>query len=163
MSATVVQPRRRWFGFPEAVNETAARTVAAGVALMAWAVALLDVRWLLAFLFYGFLVRVVAGSRYSPLALLATKVVAPRLGGRLVPGPPKRFAQSMGAAFALISGALFLAGLPGPARIVAGALAGAATLEAVFGFCIGCKIFAFGMRIGLVPERICEDCLVQAS
>ncbi|MGH9271283.1 MAG: DUF4395 family protein, partial [Ilumatobacteraceae bacterium] len=47
----------------------------------------------------GFLARVLAGPTLSPLGQLATRVVAPRLGRpRLVPGPPKRFAQSIGLA-----------------------------------------------------------------
>ncbi len=151
----------RWIGFPETVNENAARTVAAGVAIMALLVAVLDVRWLVVVLIYGFVARVLAGARYSPLALLATKVVAPRLGGSQVPGPPKRFAQAIGAVFSITAGALFLAGLPGPARIVVAALAAAATLEAVLGLCIGCKIFALGMHLGIVPQRVCERCVAE--
>lgn len=149
----------RWIGFPETVNEAAARTVAAGVAIMALLVAVLDVRWLVPVLVYGFVARVIAGPRYSPLALLATKVVAPRLGGNIVPGPPKRFAQVMGATFAITAGVLFLVGAPGPARILMAALAGAATLEAALGFCIGCKIFALGMHLGIVPQSVCERCV----
>ena len=48
---------------------------------------------------YGFLARVAAGPRYSPLGLFVTRVAVPLLGiaPRNVPGPPKRFAQGMGA------------------------------------------------------------------
>ena len=34
----------------------------------------------------------------------------------------------------------------------------AATLEAVFALCIGCKIFALLMRAGVMPASICERC-----
>jgi hypothetical protein len=34
----------------------------------------------------------------------------------------------------------------------------AATLEAAFGLCLGCRLFALGMRAGLVPERVCREC-----
>jgi hypothetical protein len=37
-------------------------------------------------------------------------------------------------------------------------LLAAATLESVFGFCIGCAIFGRLMRLGLVPEETCEAC-----
>jgi hypothetical protein len=37
-------------------------------------------------------------------------------------------------------------------------LIGAASLEALFGFCVGCRLFALGMRAGLVPERTCVEC-----
>jgi hypothetical protein len=34
----------------------------------------------------------------------------------------------------------------------------AATLESVFALCIGCKVFARLMRLGVVPEEVCERC-----
>jgi hypothetical protein len=69
---------QRIFSFPETVNEVAARTVATGVVAMALAVLLLRQYWVLVLLAYGFLARVAAGPRFSPLALLATRIVAPR-------------------------------------------------------------------------------------
>lgn len=151
-------PRRRWVGFPDTVNETAARTVAAVVAVLAWTIVVFDVRGLVVLLVYGFAARVVAGPRYSPLGLIASKVVAPRLGGRVVAGPPKRFAQAMGLGFSVTASVLFLLGYDGAGRVAVGLLAGAATLEAVLGLCLGCKIFGLGMKLGIVPERVCLEC-----
>jgi len=37
-------------------------------------------------------------------------------------------------------------------------LIAAATLESVFALCIGCKAFALLMRIGVIPESVCEEC-----
>jgi hypothetical protein len=37
-------------------------------------------------------------------------------------------------------------------------LAGAASLEAFVGFCLGCAIFSRLMRWGVIPESVCEDC-----
>ena len=34
----------------------------------------------------------------------------------------------------------------------------AATLESVAGFCLGCTIFAALMRVGAIPESVCEEC-----
>jgi hypothetical protein len=34
----------------------------------------------------------------------------------------------------------------------------AAGLESIAGYCIGCKIFAGLMRVGLVPESTCVEC-----
>jgi hypothetical protein len=34
----------------------------------------------------------------------------------------------------------------------------AATLESVFAFCLGCQIFAGLMRLGVIPESVCEEC-----
>ena len=149
------------FSFPNPVNEVAARLVAAGVVVMALAVAVLGQTWILLPLAYGFVARLAAGPRYSPLGLLVTRVAVPRLGiePRNVPGPPKRFAQGMGAVMTLA--ALVLAygvGATGAARVLAGGIVVAATLESVFALCIGCKIFAVLMRLGVVPERVCLEC-----
>lgn len=155
-----VTDRPKLLGFPNPVNEVAARTVAAGAVLMALAVAALGWGWVLVPLTYGFVARVLTGPRLSPLGRFATQVVAPRLPDRAsyVPGPPKRFAQGVGVAFSATASVLWLAGQPGAARVVIGMLAGAAFLEAAFGFCLGCKVFGVLMRAGVVPESVCEDC-----
>lgn len=149
---------RDLFSFPNPVNETAARVVGAGVAVMAWSVVLFDVRWVVVLLAYGFVARVLAGPRLSPLGLFATRVAAPRLPSRPVPGPPKRFAQGIGAALSVAALAALVAGQSGIATVLVGAIAAAATLEAAFGFCLGCKIFAVLMRVGVIPRQVCEAC-----
>jgi hypothetical protein len=149
-----------FFSFPNPVNDVAARTVATGAVLMALAVAVLGWGWVLVPLTYGFVARVLAGPRISPLGQFATKVIAPRLPKyeKLMPGPPKRFAQGIGVAFSVTASVLWLVGAPTAARIVVGMLAGAAFLEAAFGVCLGCKIFGLLMKAGVIPEDVCEDC-----
>ncbi|MGH8996422.1 MAG: DUF4395 family protein, partial [Acidimicrobiales bacterium] len=44
------------------------------------------------------------------------------------------------------------------ARWVLVPLDGAAFLESVFGLCLGCRSFAFLMRVGVIPERVCPEC-----
>lgn len=39
-----------------------------------------------------------------------------------------------------------------------GLLIVAATLESVFGLCLGCGAFAVLMRAGVIPEEVCERC-----
>lgn len=147
--------------FPNPVNETSARVVAGGVVAMAGSAVVLDQPWLMAPLAYGFAARVATGPKLSPLGLLATRVVTPRLKvqHRFSPGPPKRMAQAMGLA---MSGSALVLHYgfkrPRAARRVLGVLIGAAGLEAAFGLCLGCKLFALGMRAGLVPESVCEEC-----
>jgi hypothetical protein len=34
----------------------------------------------------------------------------------------------------------------------------AATLESVFALCLGCKVFAVLMRVGVIPASVCERC-----
>lgn len=38
------------------------------------------------------------------------------------------------------------------------ALIVASCLESIFALCVGCKLFALLMRIGLVPDRVCAEC-----
>ena len=127
---------------------------------MGFLVAGLGWGWVLVPLTLGFLARVASGPRFSPLGQLATKVVAPRLPQfeKLVPGPPKRFAQAIGVTFTMTASTLWLAGASGAARIVIALLVVAAFLEAALGFCLGCRGFALLMRFGLIPEAVCEEC-----
>lgn len=104
---------------------------------------------------------IAAGPRISPLARLASDVIAPRLGSpKPVPGPPKRFAQAIGATLTTI-GAFFavVAGIEAVAVVVLAIMVVFATLESVFGLCVGCRIFNLLMRLGVIPEDVCEECL----
>ncbi len=116
---------------------------------------------LLLVLAYGFVARVLAGPRFSPLGLLATRVITPRLRlrERFVPGPPKRFAQGIGVVFSL-SALILAASLSStvPARAVIAVLAVAASLESIAGFCLGCTVFGWLMRRGLIPAEVCLAC-----
>jgi hypothetical protein len=151
---------RNLIGFPNPVNEKAARVVAAGVVLLALTAIALRLEWLLPLIALGFLARVLTGPKLSPLGQFATKVAAPRLGEpKLVAGPPKRFAQAMGATMSLAAVVLYFAlGLETAAWAVTGVLAFAAFLESAFALCLGCKAFAVLMLVGLVPEETCERC-----
>ena len=119
-----------------------------------------DEPWLLVPIAYGFWARALTGPTLSPLGQLATRVVAPRLGPpRPVPGPPKRFAQAMGVAFS--SSALVLwFGLDDhmAAWAVLGCLTVAAALESFAGYCLGCRVFSVLMRLGVIPETVCQEC-----
>ena len=84
-----------FFDFPNPVNDVAARTVAAGVIVMASLTLATHQLWLTIPLAYGFVARVACGPKLSPLGRVATQIVAPIIGknARRVPGPPKRLAQ----------------------------------------------------------------------
>src|SRR5947209_9439098 len=133
---------RELFSFPNPVNEKAARTVAGVVLATVVVILATSWYWLLVPLAYGFWARVLTGPTLSPLGWAAQNVIAPRLGARKpVPGPPKRFAQLMGALMS--SAALVLAliaGDHGAADAVLIAFVPAAGLESIVGYCIGCKI-----------------------
>jgi hypothetical protein len=148
------------FRFPNPVNEVAARLVAAGVVVQA--VAFLITRWplFLVTLAAGFVLRVLAGPRFSPLAVLVTRMVVPRLPvpAKPVPGPPKRFAQGIGATLSVGALAAWLAGTTGLAVVLVAMILVAATLEAVVALCLGCRVFALLMRAGIIPPEVCVVC-----
>jgi hypothetical protein len=144
---------RALLSFPDPVNETSARLVAAGV--VAQAVLFLVVRewWVLVPLTYGFLARVGTGPTLSPLGQFVTRIATPAVERRVrrrrpgfesrhVPGRPKRFAQAIGLAFTASASLAWTLGAPGVALVLTGLLAVAATLEAVFAICLGCIAYS---------------------
>jgi hypothetical protein len=152
---------RELFSFPNPVNETSARLVAGSVAVLSVVTVAFQQGWLLPVLAYGFLARALTGPKLSPLGLLATRVVTPRLNvvHRYSPGPAKRFAQVIGAAFTVTATLLwFFAGAHTAALALVGVLAVFASLESAVGLCVGCQAFYLGMRLGLVPPSVCEEC-----
>lgn len=149
-------------GFPNPVNETSARVVAGGVVTMATATVVLDKPWILAPLTYGFAARVLTGPKLSPLGRFATEVVTPRIKrpAKFSPGPPKRLAQGMGLTMSATALTLnYGFGRKRAAYSVLGGLIGAASLEAFFGICLACKMFPALVKLGLVPEDACVDCV----
>lgn len=149
------------FSFPNPVNEVSARLVAGGVMLMATATIVFDQPWLTLVIAYGFIARVLSGPTLSPLGQLVTRVITPLLPAmpKLVAGPPKRFAQGVGVVFSVTAAVLAVGfGVHLAAYIVLGLLIIAATLESVFALCLGCKVFALLMRVGVIPETVCAEC-----
>jgi hypothetical protein len=151
---------RNLIGFPNPVNEKAARVVAGCVVVLAVTAIAFHLEWLLPLIALGFLARVLTGPKLSPIGQFATRVAAPRLGEpKYVPGPPKRFAQAMGVTMSVAAVLLyFVFDAHTAAWVVTGVLAAAATLESVFALCLGCQVFAVLMRVGVIPEETCEAC-----
>ena len=149
-----------FFSFPNPVNDAAARTVAIGVVAMSLLAFATGWAWLLVPLVYGFAARVAAGPKITPLGRFAVHVATPRLVSwqRLMPGPPKRFAQAIGLAFSLTALVMWLSVGWLDARWVLLPLVVAASLEGFLGFCLGCAIFSRLMRTGLIPASVCLEC-----
>ncbi len=164
LSGRVCQHRlrsvRKLFSFPNPVNEVSARLVASGVVLQAVIFLVIRPGWVLIPLTFGFVARVLTGPRLSPLGRLVTQVVTPRIRGehRLVPGPPKRFAQGVGVVFTVGASIAWLAGNHTVASALIAGLTGAALLEAALGICLGCIVFGQLMRWGVIPADVCKAC-----
>ena len=150
----------KFFSFPNPVDNAAARTVGIGVVVMSVLAFTTGWAWLLIPLTYGFAARVAAGPKISPLGTFAVRVAAPRLKAwrGSVPGPPKRFAQTMGLAFSLAALITWLSAGWLDARWILLPLIVAAGLEGFAGYCLGCTIFGWLIRRGVIPESICAEC-----
>jgi hypothetical protein len=147
--------------FPNPVDEVSARLVAGGVVLLSAVYVASGWAPLLVVLTYGFVARTLSGPTLSPWGQVVTRVVRPRLDVAAQPtaGPPKRFAQAVGATLTLAAvGIWLLTGSDVGPRVLVGAVTVAATLESVLGFCLGCRIFALLVRAGVVPASVCEEC-----
>ena len=149
------------FSFPNPVNEFSARFVAGMIAILTIATILTQNEFVAGFLLYGFLARVATGPTLSPMGLLATKVIVPALGypTKLVAGPPKRFAQTIGLIFSTTAFIMLLLDLILAFQITLTILVIFAMLESIVGFCAGCFVFKYLMKWKIIPQSICESCI----
>ena len=153
------------FSFPDPVNDYAARFVAAMVVILTLSFLVTANIWVLIFILYGFLARVLTGPTLSPIGLIATKILVPLFGNpeKLVPGPPKRFAQAIGLVFSAAALITLLFSEISVTRYLIGMLGFFASLEAFVGFCTGCYVFGWLIRFRLIPESVCESCKIDYS
>ncbi|MFM6971485.1 MAG: DUF4395 domain-containing protein [Rhodoluna sp.] len=99
---------------------------------------------LVAFLFA---IGAIFGTQQHPFAWIFKTFVKPRLkpASELEDPRPPKFAQAVGLFVSVIGIALHLANVSAGVAIAAAALFAASTLQAYFGFCLGCQIY-IGLR-----------------
>lgn len=155
---------KKLFSFPNPVNEHSARMVAGGVLVMSISYVVTGYLAILTVLAYGFWARVLTGPTLSPLGQFVTRVLAPLLAKKVkpqfCPGPPKRFAQGIGAF--MTTSAIFAASIGDSvftAKVFISMIIVASSLESILGFCIGCAIFSKLMEWKIIPESVCEKCV----
>ena len=149
--------------FPNPVNEYAARLVAFFVVVLALAFQVTGNEYVLIFMAYGFLARTFTGPSLSPIGQVVTSALIPllRIPNKPVAGPPKRFAQSIGLGFSIAALITFyLGGSLEITRYLIGVLGLFASIEAFLGFCTGCYVFSWLMKFGIIPESVCEECMI---
>ena len=128
----------------ETVNNTVVRIVAGFVVAISVVFLITAQAWLFYLLAVDFLIRALGHRKYSPLASLGRALAAAlRFEPQPVNAAPKQFAAKIGFGFALVAATLALLGLDFAARVVAAGLLGAASLEAFFGFCVGCMVYSW--------------------
>jgi hypothetical protein len=105
--------------------------------------------WLLAAQTVVFAVGSVFGLRYAPYGYLYRWLVRPRLGppGEFEPEAPPRFAQMVGAFFAVVGVIGYAAGITVLGVVATAAALAAAFLNGAFGFCLGCEMYLVIRRI----------------
>jgi hypothetical protein len=145
--------------FPSLVDDVTVRLIAGLVLLLAVLALGTGAWWLYAVLAGDFVLRAGWGPSASPLARVA-KAVRPRLAAapRWTAGPPKRFAAAIGAVLTVAATALWLAGTTTPVVVIGVVMVVFPALEAGLGVCVGCIVFGWLMRVGLVPESVCVEC-----
>ena len=150
------------FSFPNPVNEFSARFVAGMVSILTIAAIVTENQFVAGFLLYGFLARVATGPTLSPMGLLATRVIVPVLGNptKLVAGPPKRFAQTIGLVFSATAFIMLMLDFVLIFQITLSILVIFALLESLAGFCAGCFVFNYLMKWKIIPQSVCESCFV---
>ena len=100
------------------------------------------------------------GLHTQPWGVIYRKFVRPRLAAptELEPAEPPRFAQTVGLVFSGTALILSATGFGLAAQIVTGVLIAAAFAECAFGFCLGCVVFGYLQRAGVIPDTVCEAC-----
>jgi hypothetical protein len=103
-----------------------------------------------------FVVGAAAGLRHAPYGLLFRWLIRPHVGppDALEPEAPPRFAQAMGAGFAIVGVLGFAAGVPALGLLATAMALAAAFLNAAFGFCLGCETFLLLRRAGVFPSGL---------
>ncbi|KHL18972.1 UNVERIFIED_CONTAM: membrane protein [Mumia flava] len=104
---------------------------------------------LVAFQAAVFLLGATLGPSRTPYGWLYARLVRPRLGAarELEDARGPRFAQGVGATFAVIALGGLLVGASGVAAVAVGFALAAALLNASVGFCLGCELYLILRRI----------------
>jgi hypothetical protein len=147
--------------FPRVVDDVTVRLVAGVVLVLAVTALALAQWWIYAVLAVDFTLRTALGPRASPLAQGVQRFVRPRVSAPARPtaGPPKRFAAGIGAVLTTAAAFLWILGVAAPVVVGIGAIMIIfPALESILGICVGCRLFAVLMKLGLVPAEICLEC-----
>jgi hypothetical protein len=107
---------------------------------------------LLAIVWVSFLWGTLFGNTNHPFGILYKKLVRPRLSApkELEDSRPPRFAQLVGLFVTSIGFVLSFLAVPFGIAIAAAALFAASTLQAYFGYCLGCQIYLGLRRAGII-------------
>jgi len=153
---------------PSVVDDVTVRLIAGFILAAGILAAATQQWWVHALLAVDFALRAFVGPHVSPLARFVRRFVRPRvaLPPRPTAGTPKRFAAGIGAVMTTGLVAAWLihlatdAGAPlAVVWVIAAIMAVFPALEAVAGVCVGCILYGFLARRGVLRDDLCIDCV----
>lgn len=99
--------------------------------------------------------RIIGGGRFSIAGTIA-EWFSEYFPVRLIPAAPKQFANLCGAMFSGLAVICYFAPTNSTAAgaVMSGLLLGAALLECAFNFCLGCWMFAYLVKFGIIPNYV---------
>lgn len=105
--------------------------------------------WLLGAQAVVFALGAFAGLRFAPYSVLYRLLLAPRLGppAEREEAAPVRFSQGVGFFFAVLGTVGWFTGLTALGFVATAFALAAAFLNAAFGFCLGCELYALIARL----------------
>lgn len=111
------------------------------------------IQWLVVLFFFDFFMKVIVGTRFSPVSQMANLIVR-KQHPEYVGAVQKRFAWSIGLFLSsTMMLLLFVFGVQGmPNLIICGVCLTFMFMESAFGICVGCKIYSGLLAIGLLPK-----------
>ncbi len=145
---------------PKKVNSSVVRLVAGQVFLLSLLFVFTRQPLFAGILVIDFAIRALGYPLFSPLAL-AGRLLSDSI--HMKPKPvffhPKRFAAAIGFFLSLTALILLSAGAVFWSVAVTALLLFFSFLESFFGFCAGCKIYAFLVRNSWISAGNCPDCV----
>lgn len=130
------------------INENQARLTALQVLILALVWLFSGYVLIPLYLFSDFVLRAFNLGKYSTLGIISGFIIdAFSINFKPVDRAPKRFAAIVGVIFSVSILVLSVANFSFPAQILAAILSIFAALEAFVGFCAGCYVYTFGIRI----------------
>lgn len=146
---------------PYRVSEPVVRGVALQVLILSVLSILTGSYIPLVLLAADFFTRALIHPKWSPLARISERIIVPLqlFRRKQVVFKPKRFAAFIGLTLTLASLSFHLFGIRDVTIYLLLLLAFFSFLEAFFRFCAGCKIFGLLIKLKLVKEDECPDCV----
>ncbi|MBC8550717.1 MAG: DUF4395 domain-containing protein [Candidatus Brocadiales bacterium] len=147
---------------PLRLQEAVVRGIAFQVFLVALCVLIWSSWYPIIFLIIDFFIRAIGASKYSLTAQISRTFLARllRFKKRMILAKPKKFAAWIGLVMSVFAAAAVISGYISIMLIIIAVLALFSFLEAFLKFCAGCKIFGLLIKLGLLKEEVCLDCVL---